>query len=146
MQTTAYAAYTSAVVQTSTNKEDILLKLFDGALRFLRFAHTGLEQHNIAAKGTYISKSLAIISELDCALDHQVGGEIASNLSSLYQYMIMRLTHANVHNDTTAIDEVMTLMQDLQEAFEVAIASQQSKPTVPQCQQPSLQESVNIAV
>ncbi|MDI5818780.1 flagellar protein FliS, partial [Salmonella enterica subsp. enterica serovar Kentucky] len=38
------------------------------------------------------------------------GGEIATNLSELYDYMIRRLLQANLRNDAQAIEEVEGLL------------------------------------
>jgi len=144
--TTGYAAYTTSAAQTVKPKEEILLMLYEGALRFLRFARTALEQRNIAAKGQYISKTLAIISELDCALDHSAGGEIAGNLSSLYQYMLTRLTHANCRNDGAALDEVTALLQELQQAFTAAVQQQRVPVAMSVVDTPPVSKSLNLAV
>jgi flagellar protein FliS len=145
--TTGYSAYSTSAAQAAKPKEEILLMLYDGALRFVRFARTALEQRNIAAKGQYISKTLGIIGELDCALDHNVGGDIAGNLSSLYQYMITRLTQANCQNDGTALDEVASLLRELQQAFTVAV-QQQRAPAAGLAAAPpaAVPKSLNLAV
>jgi flagellar protein FliS len=129
--TTGYSAYKVATVQAGQRKEDILLMLYDGAIRFVRFARTSLDQHNLAAKGKYICKALAIIGELDCVLDHTLGADIAGNLSSLYQYMLTRLTHANCKNDSAALDEVAALLHELQQAFATSVAQQRDPAPVP---------------
>src|SRR3989442_930938 len=114
MNQAGYSAYRAAVTQTTQSKEEILLMLYDGVLKFLKFARMSLTQKHIAAKGENLSKALAIITELDCALDRQNGGDIAANLASLYQYMLTRLTHANIHNDLAALEEVEGLLTELQ--------------------------------
>lgn len=120
--------------------------LYDGAIRFLRFACKSLEKRDIAAKGTYISKVLAIIAELDCALDHHLQKELAENLSGLYQYMLIRLSHANCHNDPGALEEVIALLHDLQEAFSTAIEQQRLAVSVVDEQRMPQIERVDIAV
>jgi flagellar protein FliS len=39
-------------------------------------------------------------------------------LASLYDYMQRRLLHANLKNDTAAIDEVAELLRDLKQAWD----------------------------
>lgn len=121
MKQTGYSAYRAAVTQRAQSKEEILLMLYDGILKFLKFARMSLTQKHIAAKGENLSKALAIITELDCALDHQNGGDIAANLASLYRYMLMRLTYANIHNNLVALEEVEGLMTELQQGFTVSL-------------------------
>jgi flagellar protein FliS len=121
MNRAGYAAYRAAVTQMTQSKEEMLLMLYDGVLKFLKCARMSLTHKHIAAKGENISKALAIITELDCALDHQSGGDIATNLTSLYHYMLMRLTHANIHNDLAALQEVEGLLTELQQGFATAL-------------------------
>ncbi|MDL1963996.1 MAG: flagellar export chaperone FliS, partial [Deltaproteobacteria bacterium] len=120
MAPTGYAAYNQAVVHTTDNKERILLMLYDGAVRFVSFARSGIENKNAKIKGENISKVMAIITELDCALDREMGGELVENLSNLYRYMMDRLTIANVKNDTSILDEVERLLLNLKEGFDEA--------------------------
>jgi flagellar protein FliS len=121
MNRVGYAAYRAAVTQMTQSKEEMLLMLYDGVLKFLKCARMSLTQKHIAAKGENISKALAIITELDCALDHQSGGDIATNLTTLYHYMLRRLTHANIHNDLAALQEVEGLLTELQQGFATAL-------------------------
>src|SRR2546422_7220398 len=118
MTPTGYSAYQHAVTNTPKRKEDILLMLYDGVLKFVRFTKQGLTQKQMATKGENLSKALAILTELDCALDHQIGGDIATNLASLYRYIMLRLTYANMHNDLSAMEEVESLLLDLQQTFQ----------------------------
>lgn len=147
MKSQAYAAYTSAVTYTTENKEKILLMLYSGALRFLQRARVAMEDNSVASKGTNLGKAIAIIAELDCALDHTIGGDIAANLSGLYQYMMTCLTHANLTNDSAALHQVERLLRDLQEGFEGAIQAKQNTPSTPtDTAQPSLSQGLNVAI
>jgi flagellar protein FliS len=131
MTPAAYAAYNHVATSTVNSKERILCMLYERALKFLHFARVGIAEHDIPAKGEAISKVIAILAELDCALDHEVGGELAENLSSLYQYMMSRLTHANIKNDSCPLDEVEKLLGELQEAFEQAAQQNELTASAP---------------
>ena len=124
----AYAAY-DRVAAVTTSKDRILIMLYEGALRFLKNAGQGIKDKQIAAKGENISKVIAILSELECALDHKVGGELAENLASLYHYMNHRLVEANIKNDPDMLDEVGNLLAELKDAFEQA--AQMNKASIP---------------
>jgi len=120
MTPTGYAAYNQAVVHTTDNKEQILLMLYAGAMRFVRFARLGIEKKNATIRGENISKVMAILTELDCALDREIGEDLVEKLSGLYHYMMNRLTIANVKNDASALDEVERLLGELKEGFDKA--------------------------
>jgi len=102
------------------SKDQLLIKLFEGALNFLRIARRGMEEKNIRAKGENISKLINIITELDCALDMESGGEITRNLSTLYQHIIFSMVNANVKDDLNALDEVEHILMNIKEGFQAA--------------------------
>ena len=116
----ALNTYNKVYVDTTTNKVKMLLDLYEGAIRFVGFAERVLEARNIAKKGEYISRAIAIIGELDNALDRNAGGEIVRNLSSLYEYMIRRLTEANRGNNGHALREVKGLLENLLDTWKQA--------------------------
>lgn len=122
MTPVAYAAYNHAVT-TTTSKDRMLILLYEGAVRFVQMAREGMREGKIAVKGENISKTFKILSELELALDHGVGGEMAANLASLYQYMRRRLTWANRKSDDGALEEVERLLTVLKEAFDEAARS-----------------------
>ncbi len=82
MVQTGHNAYKQNVGNTVISKEQLLLKLYSGALKFLAIAKRGMEEDNPRIKGENITKVLNIITELDCALDFEKGGEMAENLSA----------------------------------------------------------------
>jgi len=142
-----YEAYNHAVIHTTDNKEQILLMLYEGAVRFVRFARMGIEEKNAKIRGENISKVLGILTELDCALDREGGGDLVENLSDLYHYMMDRLTHANVKNDTEALDEVGRLLAELKEGFEGTLQEEpKGAPVEPKIEEPGMQGGIRLAV
>jgi flagellar protein FliS len=78
-----------------------------------------MAQNDTPTKGSAISRAIAIIDEgLSPALDLKAGGEIASNLKLLYQYICSRLLYANLKNSVTSLDEAASLLTDLKSAWE----------------------------
>lgn len=120
--TTAIKAYAKIGVESGVSAADphkLISMLYQGALLAIANAKNGILHNDISAKGAAISKAIAIIGEgLNASLDKSVGGELAQNLSSLYDYMVIRLVVANLKNDTTTLDEVARLLADLKEAWE----------------------------
>jgi flagellar secretion chaperone FliS len=111
-----YSAY-NRIANTIDSKEMILVKLLDGSVRFVRAARAGLEAGNPKIKGENISKAIAIITELDYALDRDTGGALVENLYSLYPYILRRLTLANLGNDNWILGEVEGLLLTIKEGF-----------------------------
>jgi len=113
-------AYKKTTVTTTESKERILLMVLEGAVSFVHRAQTGIQNEDPCMRGENISRAIAILDELCCSLDMEVEGEIATNLDALYHYMIKRLTHANLKNDVRALNEVLSLLIEIKEAFEGA--------------------------
>jgi flagellar secretion chaperone FliS len=115
-----YSAY-NRIASTIDSREIMLVKLLEGTVRFIQAARRGLEAGDPKAKGENISKAIAIITELDCALDRDMGGSIVNNLSDLYQYILNRLTFGNLRNDNQVLGEVELLLTTIHEGFAEAL-------------------------
>jgi flagellar protein FliS len=107
---------------TTQSRGRLIVLLYEGAIKFLRQAQKELEAGNMAAKGEYINKAVAILHELDACLDLEAGGEIARNLRKLYHFMIQHLNDANIHRDPQRIQSVINCLTDLNEGWKVAVA------------------------
>ncbi|MHD0644026.1 flagellar export chaperone FliS [Pseudomonas aeruginosa] len=103
--------------------------LYEGAIKAIRKAKAFMAEMGepnakldevVAQKGAAISKAIDIIGGLDSSLDKEIGGEMAQNLSSLYDYMSQTLTKANIHNDLGALDHVIVLLEDFLESWRKA--------------------------
>lgn len=120
--TTAIRAYAKIGVESGVTAADphkLISMLYQGALLAVANAKNGILRKDIPAKGMAISKAILIIDEgLNASLNKNVGGELAQNLSSLYEYMCTRLIAANLKNDMAALDEVAHLLADLKIAWE----------------------------
>ena len=106
--------YKKSVIQT-TDKVQIIMMLYDGAVNHLKLARQDIENGDIMSKGARLSKATAIITELSNSLDMEKGGEISKNLRSIYDFVLKRLIQANLRNDIKAIDEayeVISIIRD----------------------------------
>jgi flagellar secretion chaperone FliS len=92
--------------------------LFDGLLGALAEARGAIRSRNIAAKGKAIGRAVRIVDEgLSAALNLEQGGPLAADLRSLYSYIAVRLTHANLHNDEAALEECARLIEPLRSGW-----------------------------
>ncbi|HDL6938720.1 TPA: flagellar export chaperone FliS [Yersinia enterocolitica] len=102
----------------SASPHQLIVMLFDGARSALVRARILMNQGDIPAKGAALSKAINIINNgLSAGLNMEKGGELAENLSALYDYMSRRLLHANLHNDEQAITEVLALLENIADAW-----------------------------
>ncbi len=115
----AQRAYRQVDAQTASPGQ-ILLRLYDGAIRFTRQAQAAIEAGKPAEKGVYIHRTMAIIDELITALDHEAAPELCGNLERLYLYLIDQLTLANMRMDPGPCGEVIEHLTALQSAWEQA--------------------------
>ncbi len=122
MYTNLATSYTDVGMETGVAAADphkLILMLFDGALLAITKARYFMLSGEIPLKGQSISHAITIIENgLKAGLDMNAGGEIAKNLASLYDYMTLRLLHANLKNDVDALDEVAKLLKDIKGAWE----------------------------
>ncbi|MEG6504440.1 flagellar export chaperone FliS [Nitratidesulfovibrio sp. 1201_IL3209] len=115
MQKAAHAYLQTQV--TTTTQGELLLLLYDGAIKFLTQAKEKIAERDYAAKGILISKALDIVNELDASLNMEKGGELAQNLHKLYFYCSTRLLNANLKMDVALIDEVIKILSGLRGAY-----------------------------
>ena len=120
--------YQDMKVQTASPAQ-IMIMLYDGAIRFSLQAKKKIEDHDFEGKGVFISKTQAIIDELMNSLDFSIAPDLCSNLQQLYIYINERLTHANIQLDAEAMDEVIQLLNTLRDGWKQALASEQDPTT-----------------
>lgn len=112
--------YLEVQVQTAS-KEQLLLMLYDGALRFAEQAQRSIEAREIEASHNALVRVKAIVVELMCSLDKRVGEELYSNLTGLYNFVYMRLVQANFHKDMKALTEAVDILKTLRATWAEAI-------------------------
>lgn len=122
---------------TTTTQGDLLIMLFDGAIKYLNQAKGRIEERDYAQKGILISRAMDVISELDESLNPEKGGDLAMNLHQLYFYCNTRLLRANLEMNTKLIDEVVRILDALRDAFARAKnnPAPQTAGAAPQAQQ-----------
>jgi flagellar protein FliS len=99
----------------------VILMLYDGALRFLERALTGFASEDPAELNMTVHNNLQrahdIIRELDFALDVDKGGELAVTLRRLYDYFQHRIQASNLKKQREGIEEVIEHLNVLRDAW-----------------------------
>ncbi len=142
-------AYRQSAGNMVEDSSVVLIKLYDGALRFLSLARRGIMEKKANVRGENISKVMAIVNELDCALDMEKGGELSIQLASLYRFAMDKLTAANQRNDLGALGEVENILGTLKEGFAAAAAkakTDRETTVLPDKPTAAPQEGVRFAV
>lgn len=115
-------AYKKTSVHTAS-KEQILLMLYQAAIKNCKKAIQSIDDDEVAKKGEYIGKLQDIIIELNGSLDRKVGGEVAEELSSLYDYILYASTQANIKVDKAPLEGCLSVLQTLYEGWSKAVRS-----------------------
>lgn len=113
-------AYKKTSVETAS-KEQILLMLYQAAIKNCKKAIEAIEQKNLAKKGEYIGKMQDIVVELSNSLDFEVGGDVAKELASLYDYILYSSTQANIKIDKTHLEGCLKVLNTLYDGWTEAI-------------------------
>ncbi len=115
---------------SAASPHKLVQMLFDGFAESVAQARGALRGRQIEAKGRAISRALAIIDEgLHAGLNMAAGGPLAAELDELYTYVALRLMHANLRNDESALDECVALMDPIRSAWaQIAPQAANSSP------------------
>ena len=101
--------------------------LMEGALEKIAMAKGHMSRQEHEDKGRHINWAISIIDGLQCSLNIEEGGEMAINLESLYDYMVRRLSEANLKNDLAILDEISALLLEVKTAWD-AIPDEVKQP------------------
>jgi len=94
----------------------LVLKLYEGLLKYLSFVKNAMQEGNIEEKFNYINRAIAIFDELRNVLDFD-GGDIAYYLDGLYLYQIETLFSAGIDDNVNAVNQVMKVTRGLIDAW-----------------------------
>ena len=118
---TALGAYKVTKNQSAiddASPHQLITMLLDGALERVATASGAMGRGEIAVSGESIGKAIGIIDSLRVSLDREQGGQIADNLSALYDYMTRRLLEANATKDAAMLGEVAGLLREIKVAWD----------------------------
>ena len=101
----------------SASPHQLIDLMFQGVKDRLHQAELSITRNDMPAKARAINACVDIITGLQASLDHEQGGEIADNLSALYDYMQRRLFRASTDNDVAILSEVEDLVNTLKSAW-----------------------------
>src|SRR3954453_13800030 len=101
MVATGYARTYRANAILTASPGQLVLMLYDGALKALNLAREGFDRpaedpRRIEAINAHLLKAQAIIGELQSGLNMEAGGEFARTMHRLYDYHNRRLFEANL--------------------------------------------------
>jgi len=120
MSATKTEKYLETQAKTAT-KEQLLIMLFDGAIRFTQMAKESMRRKRAEDAFNYFLRAQRIMTELICSLDRRVGEEIYANLVNLYKFIYFRLVEAGLRKDERLADEALAILSHLRQTWMMAI-------------------------
>lgn len=123
-----WKSYRQIATQTAPPGQ-LVLMLYEGAIRFLERALPGFDIEDPADSNTIVHNNLQrasdIIRELNCALNMEQGGDCAATLRRLYEYFDRRLWESNLKKSREGVDEVIRHLTVLRDAWSAMLNNQQ---------------------
>lgn len=114
----AYNAIKAHADVCDASPHQLVLLLMKSAIDRMNFAKGAILRVEIENRTKQINKTIDIIYALRNALDFEQGGEISQNLDSLYAYILIQLSKANSENDSSKLDECISLLSTIKEGWE----------------------------
>ena len=123
MHPNAYGVYKNNSVNFAS-KEQMLLMLLDGAVKFAKRGKLAIQENNIKLAHESITRTQDIFTELRVTLD-TTAGEWAVSIDKVYEFINRRLFEANIKKDNSIMDEVIPLIEEVRdiwnEAYKVSV-------------------------
>lgn len=99
--------------------EELTLMLYNGLIKFLMKAETGLLEKNIEMSNTNLIRAQDIINEFIATLDMDY--EVSKSMYLMYEYMNWRLIQANLKKDAEMVVEVMGYAKELRDSWQMSM-------------------------
>ena len=107
----ARIAYAEATVMTAS-PEQLVVMLYDGAIRFLLQAAAALRAGRYAQSRDRVRRAQAVIDELTRSLDLRQG-DVAYNLRNIYSFCTRHLIESTANTDPEGYEKVAELLTGL---------------------------------
>ena len=122
MYNNGYNAYKNNSVNYAS-KEQLLLMLVDGAVKYAKIGRAAIEEKNIIKAHESLTRTQDIFVELMASLDTGAG-EWAKQIYQVYEFIRTRLVEINLKKDIKAMDDLIPVIESVRdtwhEAYEIA--------------------------
>lgn len=103
----------------SATPEELTLMLYDGALKFANIALMGIEKKDYESTNHHCQRIRAIIRELQSTLNRKY--EISNTFNDYYEFILRRLSTANIKKDEEVMKEVVFLIRNIRDTWKEAM-------------------------
>lgn len=101
------------------SKEQLLLMLVDGAVKFAKRAKEAMNKKDIKNAHEYLTRTQDIFTELMISLDRNAG-EWANNLFNVYEFIKNELFQINMEKSEERLDKLMPIIEDVRDTWHEA--------------------------
>lgn len=126
MRATAQRYLESQVLTASP--EQLVLILYDGAMRFCRQAEEAFIASRADEAGELLIRAQRVVLELVCALRPEANPDIVKSLGGLYAFVYEQLVWANVERDPKRIRDAVSVLGTLREGWAGAVEKGKGTP------------------
>lgn len=122
--TNPYNTYKQNSIQMAS-KEQLLLMLVDGAVKYTKIARLAIVQKDIPRAHKELVRVQDIFTELMVTMDKSVGSYM-QDVYDLYDFIKKELSRANMKKDIQIIDNVLPIIEEIRDMWhEVAQKAKQ---------------------
>ena len=104
----------------------VISMMYEGLFQRIAQAKGAIERKDYAFKADRIEKAIQLVIGLQTGLDMSQG-EVSQNFYDLYEYVKMRLNEASINLDVKILDEIVTLLTPIKEAWDNIPESEKQK-------------------
>lgn len=109
-----FQQYNNSKVLTASPAE-LVLMLYEGAIKFCNVAVVGIEQKNMQKAHTNIMKAERIINHLRVTLDMKY--PVSQDFDRIYEYLDRRLVEANLKKDIAILEEILMHLRSVRDTW-----------------------------
>lgn len=111
---------TTAYKQTDIlgkNQLDLVIKVYDGAIEAFRSARKAYEEDNNNDGYEQLQRAKRFVTHLYTTLDMEKGGEIATQLSRIYAFVLNQTNVVEATKDLKQIDDNVNILDNLRQGW-----------------------------
>lgn len=105
----------------TADRGQLLLMLYDGALRFNGQAIDEIGRGHYLKALPFMRRVMAIVHELSAMLDYSQAPELCANLDRLYQFVLDRIVAAQAERSAQPLADVTRILGDLRQTWHEAL-------------------------
>jgi len=121
--------------------KNLILMLYDGAIKHIRLAKEGIKENNIPKRGENLGRAISIISELNASLDPDIRDDAIEFLRGLYAAILVELPKVSISNDTEILRRAETYMEQLRSIWKTNVMAKPEKKS-PEKEKPEASSSL----